>query len=225
MPGWKDKFTTADHNAVNQAIREAESKTSAEIVPVIASSSGRYDRSEDTIGVWFSLILLSIVWYMMPIPEIELGSWESSHPWNYLFVLLITVLFGFIIGTVIGNYVDFLRRIFTPKRQMRDEVRQRAQAVFFDSRVHHTAGGHGILLYVSLFERMAAVFADRDVVRKLGQATLDKLCQQFSDRLRRESPTQALCETAREVGDLLAPLLPRAADDVNELPDTLRLLD
>ncbi len=131
MAGWKDRITAQERDAVNQAIREAESKTSAEIVPVIARCSGRYDRAEDTIGVWFGIIALGIVWYLTPIPEIELGSWEASHPWTYFVMLAGTVLAGFIAGTVLGNYFLPLRRLFTPHRQIKHlaglkQVQQRA---------------------------------------------------------------------------------------------------
>ena len=34
--------------AINEAVREAESQTSAEIMTVVATDSGRYDRPEDS---------------------------------------------------------------------------------------------------------------------------------------------------------------------------------
>jgi putative membrane protein len=108
---------------------------------------------------------------------------------------------------------------------MREEVYRRARAVFFDRRVHHTAGGSGLLLYVSLFERMAAVIADDVVLEKLGQAAIDEICEQFTRRLHETEPIEAICQTARDVGGRLAPVLPRADDDVNELADALVWMD
>ena len=102
MAGTSTIFGDADRDRVNAAVREAESATSAEILPVVARSSGRYDRPE-----------------------------------------------------------DWLRRLFTPHTQMREEVLSRAREVFFDQRIHHTGGASGVLLYVSLFEHMAAVIADQ----------------------------------------------------------------
>ena len=88
---------------------------------------------------------------------------------------------GFVLGAALASHVGWLRLLFTPRRQMRDEVAARARAVFFDSRVHHTAGDTGLLIYVSLYERMAAVLADQSIMDKLGQAALDELCA-VSDR-------------------------------------------
>ena len=78
---------------------------------------------------------------------------------------------------------------------MRDEVAARARAVFFDSRVHHTAGNTGLLIYVSLYERMAAVLADQSIVDKLGQDALDELCAALTKKLRDLHPADAICQT------------------------------
>jgi putative membrane protein len=91
--------------------------------------------------------------------------------------------------------------------------------------VRHTVGGSGVLLYISLFERMGAVIADQGVVEKLGQPKIDELCRQFTERLRSDSPIEAVCETARCAGRELAAVMPRAEGDVNELSDALIVID
>jgi putative membrane protein len=101
----------------------------------------------------------------------------------------------------------------------------RARQVFFDNRVYRTAGASGVLLYISLYERMAAVIADQSVIDKLGQAQIDQTCAEFTRRLSERRPVEALCETARSLGQRLSGVLPRAADDVNELSDALVVLD
>ncbi len=62
--------------------------------------------------------------------------------------------------------------LFTPRKQMEQEVAQTAQAQFQDNRVHHTEAVTGFIVYVSLFERMAAILADSGVTDALGQDTL-----------------------------------------------------
>ena len=58
---------------------------------------------------------------------------------------------------------------------MREEVYARAREVFFDRRVHHTGGRSGVLLYVSLYERMAAVIADQSILERIGPARIDEI--------------------------------------------------
>ena len=169
-------FSEADRQRVAQAIQEAESKTSAEIVPVIARSSGRYDRPEDIVGLWFGLLGIVLVWFFYPDARVKSGSWDSPEPVWELILLVCVTIGGFIVGAVLATRVGWLRRLFTPAKQMREEVYGRARQVFFDNRVYRTAGGSGVLLYISLYERMAAVIADQNVIDKMGQAQIDQTC-------------------------------------------------
>ncbi|MEO1982061.1 MAG: hypothetical protein ABGX22_16610 [Pirellulaceae bacterium] len=218
-------FGDADRERVNQAVKEAESATSAEILPVVARCSGRYDRPEDVVGLWFAALTMIIVWLVFPLPKIEAGNWDAPAPVWQLVAMLAGALVGFVAGAIVGAKIDWLRRLFTPRTQMREEVYGRAREVFFDKRVHHTGGGSGVLLYVSLFEHMAAVIADQSILDKLGQEQIDELCHELTQRLHEGTVIDAMCVTATSLGRRLAPLLPRAEDDVNELPDALVVIE
>jgi putative membrane protein len=225
MPQLNKLFSDHDREAVNKAVQDGESGTSAEIVPVVAACSGRYDRPEDIIGLWFGLLTMAAVWAIYPVPVAESGHLAAPHQAWQLVALVVATVIGFMVGVIVGSRVDPLRRLFTPKSQMEAEVYSRARTVFFDNRVHHTVGSSGVLLYVSLFEHMAAVIADETVLQKIGQDKVDALCAEFTQRLHSGNPTQAMCDTIRSVGQTLSPLMPRAVDDVNELPDALLLLE
>ena len=168
-------FTPQDRERINQAVQQAERETSAEIVPVVASASGRYDRPEDMVGLWLAMAAMVVVWFAFPAAQDEHGSWEAAWPhWKLLAMLAATVL-AFVVGAAMATYLGPLRRLFTPRTQMADEVAARARGVFYSQAVHHTAGQTGVLIYVSLYERMAAVLADQMVMDKLGQTSLDEL--------------------------------------------------
>lgn len=218
------KFTAEDNKRINEAVAAAESKTCAEVMPVVAAVSGRYDRPEDIIGLWVAVAALAITWCVLP-EHAGPGDWGAMPAWVHLLVLIASVVVGFLLGAVIGAHVDPLRHLFTPSQQMRDEVLTRARQEFFDSRVHHTAGRTGLLIYVSLFERMAAVLADDAVVEKLGQAALDELRDHLTASLRTQPLADAICGTIAAAGPRLAAVLPRAEGDINELPDALVVLD
>lgn len=224
MPGISNKLARHDVQRINEAVAAAESKTAAEIVPVVVASSGRYDRPEDMVGLWFAAGALALAWWLLP-EHARSGDWGSMPPWAYLLVLIASVVVGFVVGAAVGARVDGLRHLFTPAQQMRDEVLSRSRQVFFDSRVHHTVGRTGVLIYVSLFERMAAVLADDAVIEKLGQAALDELRDRLTASLGTQPLADALCGTLAIAGERLAAVLPRAAGDVNELPDALVVLE
>ena len=82
-----------------------------------------------------------------------------------------------------------------------------------------------MLIYVSLFEHIAVVLGDQEILDKLGQASLDGLCQQLTEGLHQGNPTDAICNVIAAAGKQLSGPLPRAEGDVNELHDTLVLLD
>jgi putative membrane protein len=218
-------FSDDERERVNRAVQQAESATSAEIVPVVARSSGRYDRPEDIVGLWFAALAMILVWAVFPLRGDETGSWDAPAPVWQLVALLVGGLVGFLTGACVGAQVDWLRRLFTPRVQMQAEVYKRAREVFFDKRVHHTDGAAGVLLYVSLFEHMAAVIADRKILDKFGQEQIDAICGEFTRRLHDGTPIEALCSTAASLGERLAPLLPRAENDTNELSDALVVLE
>lgn len=218
-------FDTADIEQVNNAVAMAEGKTSAEIVPVVATDAGRYDRAEDIVGLFVGMGALITTWLMFQREDPEAANWDGLPLTLQLPVLVLVLLGGFVVGTVAATQIAWLRRLFTPRAQMKEEVLSSARRVFFDQRIHHTAGSSGVLLYVALYERLAVVLTDQNVLTALGQGQVDQLCSKLTDDLRNGTVCAALCASISAVGDMLGEPMPRAADDVNELPDTLVLLD
>ena len=201
-------FTADDRQRVNQAVAGAESQTSAEIVAAAAGVSGRYDRSEDIVGLWTGAIALAAVWLLWPRQIPERGSWGEAPAWLELAAILLAVVLGFVVGAVVGSRIGWLRHLFTPRRQMREEVWSRAKQTFCDRRVYRTTGSSGVLIFVSLYERMAAIVADQTVLEKLGQPALDEICAHLTAQLTGRDPTAAICSTIEVIGQRSRPACP-----------------
>ena len=61
---------------------------------------------------------------------------------------------------------------------------------------------------------------------QVGPAGLDQLCALLTGKIQTTAHlAEAISQTIAAAGDRLGPVLPRAEDDVNELPDTLVSLD
>ena len=216
-------FTEADRRRVTEAVARAEARSSAEIVPVIASSSGRYDRAEDMVGLWFGVLALCVGWWLAQ--GVEISDWGVPRPKLGLPSILGLVIGGWVLGVVLAHLSGSLRLLFTPRREQKAEVERAARQAFFDRRIHHTEGGSGLLVYVSLLERMAVVLADAQVLEKLGQPKLDALCASLVSELRKGAYTDALCNTIDQAGVALAEALPAQAQNRNELTDALVVMD
>ncbi len=224
MQRLSDRITADELASVNLAVEQAESRVQVEIIPVIAACSGRYDRAEDVAGLWCGLLLLAAVWSVWPLPT-ERGSWSTTSDVWQLLAFSAAVVAGFIAGAIIISRVDSVRRLFTPRSEMRAEVQQRSRAVFFDQRVHHTTARAGILIYISLMQRQAEIIVDQAVYNVLGQSGIDELCTDLTQKLRAEQATAALCGTIGQIAVALSPHLPRQAGAGNERADALVLLD
>jgi len=220
-------FSESDRLRLNSSVRLAELGTSAEIVPVVATASGRYDRAEDLIGLWLGVVLMIAVSVSWPSPaaSADSGSWGPDPAIMQIVKLTVTMVAGFLLGAILGARVSWLRRLFTPTLQMTDEVRRAAQAVFFDQRIHHTQSGGGMLIYISLFEHIAVILADRQIVAALGQPVLDELCRSLTEQIHKGNLTEAICQTIQAAGNKLSVAMPREQDDVNELSDALVTMD
>ncbi|MBL4885534.1 MAG: hypothetical protein JKY95_13505 [Planctomycetaceae bacterium] len=220
-------FNDEQQASIKQAVIAAEAHTSCEIVPVVATSSGRYDRAEDVIGLWLAVIAAVTIWILFPHSNSDAGSWSSGSLFTEVLILIVTIVIAFIVGAIAGSRLGLLRRLFIPQKQMQEEVSLRARQVFFDNRVHHTSGATGLLIYVSLFEHIAIVLGDQEILDHpdLGQPFLDQLCQQLTQSLHQGHPTEAICETITQAGQQLSAPLPRESNDINELQDALVLID
>jgi putative membrane protein len=128
-------FNEQQRKQIEQAIVEAEAKTSCEIVPVVATASGRYDRAEDVIGLWLAVIAAVVVWLLFPRIADDTGSWSGTSVLVGVLTMIAAVAVVFVAGAIIGSQVGWLRRLFIPRQQLLDEVAARTREVFFDKRV------------------------------------------------------------------------------------------
>ncbi|WP_309887619.1 hypothetical protein [Archangium sp.] len=216
-------FTEEAQQRIAGSVTQAESHTSAELLPVVAGSSGRYDRAEDIVGLWVGLGALGVTWLL--VQGVEAAPWGELRPTLGLPSVVGLVLGGWVVGVLLAHLLPGLRRLFIPRAELAEEVDKAARQAFFDRRVHHTEGASGLLIYVSLFERRAVLLADAQVLEKLGQPKLDALCAGLVEELKQGAYVDGLCRTLKQAGLALGEVLPRQGDDRDELPNALAVVD
>jgi len=219
-------FTKEEISSIEATISEVEKKTSAEVVPVIASVSGRYDRAEDLFAFLLSLLVLGCSWVWLQDVVTSMGTWSGSHTvrLSLPFVLAILVV-TFFIGIALASRLPALRLPLIAKREMQEEVERSARETFQRLKIRKTRDATGILIYVSLYEHMVHVVGDETINSKLSQEDWDAICQTIITGFKSGKPDEGMRNGILLSGELLARHFPVEPGDRNELFDTLHLID
>jgi putative membrane protein len=194
-------FTDAAKKRVTEAVVDVESRTSAELVVVVRHASGKWREVDLVVGALVAFgVLLILLFHPRPIP-VE--------------VMPVDVILAFLAGTVMCSSIPPFKRALLVRKTVSARLRAAAREAFVDQGVSRTRKRTGILVYVSTFERRVEIVADIGVDAKLVEAEARALREAVAHRLDLDAFLVAL----RRFGPALAGALPRAADDVNELPD------
>ena len=105
----------------------------------------------------------------------------------------------------------------TPK----EAVERRADREFMHLGIQQTADRTGILIMLSLNERIVAVRADKSIHEKVPDGTWTRTAELVVEGIRAGKPGEGICNAVAQVGELLAQHFPRRADDIDELPNTI----
>ena len=217
-------FTDEDKAAIETAIAAAEKMTSAEIVPVIATASGRYDRAEDIFGVVLSVVALSSYWLFVQ-PNVTTGWSSGLDAQPPLWPVLAILVTGFIVGAAVATVFPSLRLPFISRREMQEEVERRALETFQRQRIRATEGSNGVLIYLSLYEHMVHVVGDDAVNERISSEDWHKVTDIIVQAMKSHDPLQGLLEAVGHCGELLKHHFPYRDGDRNELANGLVLID
>jgi len=219
-------FTEEEILNIEAAIAEVEKKTSAEVVPVVATASGRYDRAEDMFGFLLSLLVLGGAWVWFQGVASTVDAWGGSPMLRLnLPVVLVILVATCFIGMALASHVPVLRLPLIAKREMQEEVESSAREMFQRLKIRKTENATGILIYVSLYEHMVHVVGDDTINAKLSQDDWQALCDTIILGFKDGKPEEGMRRGIQQCGELLAPHFPIQPGDVNELVDTLHLID
>lgn len=194
-------FTDAARKSVGEAVGDAESRTSAEIVVIVRRTSGTWREVDLAVGAVVAFgVLLVLLFHPQPFAV-------EAMP--------VDVAVAFTAGALLCASLPPFKRALLPRKGVAAQIRAKAREAFVDQGVTRTRGRTGVLVYASMFERCVEIVVDVGVDGKLLEAQASAL----SDSVRRGPDLGAFLEAVRSMGPALASALPRSEDDVNELPD------
>jgi putative membrane protein len=199
-------FFTDDTKArAAEAVKAIEARTSAEVVIAVHARSGDYSHTDYLVGFALSFVTLVAMLYLpqeFPLETFPPGSAVS-----------------FLVGALVCRSVPALRRVLSGRAPREKNVRTAARAAFVDLGISRTRGRTGLLVFVSLFERQVEVVPDTGVdPAALGPEWIQALAG-LNAALARSSDPAPFFQALHALTPPLERVLPRAQDDVNELPD------
>lgn len=126
---------------------------------------------------------------------------------------------GAVVAMGLVRGIHPLERLLLPARVAARRVELGAESAFCRQGIFRTRKRVGVLVYLSLLERRAVLLPDDGVVHALPAPAMASLKSQAGALFRHRDPRLALLGLLDHLRSLGARHLPRAADDVNELPD------
>jgi len=210
------RFSTQDLERIKAAVHQAESKISGEIVPVFVEKSGFYSVANYRAAVVSgAMVFLLVILFDRYTPALAI--------YDPLLIFLLVVMFS-LVGTLISNYVDFIKRIFIPQQHLDRATRQRAETAFLQEEVFNTRHRTGIMIFISFFEREVMVIADRGISKVVEQKEWDKMVQGIIQNIRKGKVVDGIEAAILRCGEILLEKgFLKTADDINELKDDLRI--
>jgi putative membrane protein len=202
-----DFFRDAAKQSTASSVKSVEARTSAEVVVAVRRRSGDYRVAAYHFGFFVGA---AVVLYLLVAPRVfSVGD------------IALDGALGFGVGVALAYNVSALLRLLVREGPLAKSVAAAARVTFFDLGISRTSGRNGVLVFVSTFEQRALVLADVGVdVAALGPAWVAG-CAALSDAVKRRD--LAAFERALEgLGPVLGAVMPRSADDVNELPDEVQ---
>lgn len=218
------KPTADERRAVADAVHAAESGTSGEIVTIIADKSDDYH----DVALHYALLkalfvpILFAAWPVAPewLLSMLTGGWTEPTTRDVLLLSFAAMIAVFLWVRLWLNYRP-LRLFLTPKATRRRRVRRRALDLFRVGAEARTTGRTGILIYLSLGEHMAEIVADEAIHTRVADGEWAEAMAALVAEVRSGRIASGMVAAIGRIGAILAQHLPRADDDVNELPDRL----
>lgn len=228
------QLSPSDLLALEAAVRAAEARTTGEIYCVVTEESSHYG---ETAVAWAAgvallgpaLLLLGGVAVTIPDP---FGTWSASDVGLAIASAIRRALIGaivvqgllFVVTALIVS-IPPVRLLLTPRALKRLRVQRRAAEQFTAKNLHLTRERTGVLLYVSLGERMAELIADEGIADRVDAHVWDKAMAALTDGLKRGDVEAGFVAAIGLCGDVLAEKFPaRPGDNPDELPDAVVVL-
>jgi putative membrane protein len=227
-------LTPSDLSAIEAAVRAAEVRTTGEIYCVVTEESGHYGETALAWAAGVALLgpaVLLAAGVHVTIPDL-FSSWSATEVGAAIETAVRRALIGAIVvqgvlfvATALIVSIPAVRRALTPKSLKRLRVQHRAAEQFAAKGLHLTRERTGVMIFVSLGERMAELVADDGIADHVDGHVWDKAMAALTDGMKRGDVEAGFVAALGLCGEVLAEKFPaKPGDNPNELPDAVVVL-
>ncbi|MEM8889986.1 MAG: TPM domain-containing protein [Bacteroidota bacterium] len=211
----KSYFSEAELKEIETAVSQAETETSGEIVPVFVAQCERYPEAVYKGGIFLAMIVFLIVSVM------EL--FWLDFPVIHLVPIMGMVVAGGIVGALLTQYIDPLKRLMAGRNRLEIAAIRRAEHFFIREEVFMTRERTGILIFMALFEHEVVVLADEGINGAVEQETWNDLIDETVHAIKKKNVCQGIINAINRSAKILKEKgVEIRPDDTDELPNQLR---
>ena len=219
---------------IEAAVRAAEARTTGEIYCVVTPMSSHYAEVPIAWAAAVALLapaILLVAGVHVSLPQF-FDTWSGEQVSQAIEMSVRRALIGaialqallFIVTAALVS-IPPVRRALTPRSLKRLRVQRRAAEQFIAKNLHLTKERTGVLIFVSLGERMAELIADDGIADHVEPHVWDRAMAALTDGLKRGQPEAGFAAAVGLCADVLADKFPARPDgNPNELPDAVVVL-
>lgn len=206
----KRLLTQASQASIEQIVADIEKKTSAEIVVAISRHSGDYRDVSYLSGCILTVVSL-VVLVLSPF---------SFHMYDIIPVVLVS----FFLGYWLCRTLPGLCRLLTTRGRRKEQVLRASHRVFFEEGVSATRQRNGILVYISIFERLVEIVPDAGIDGAIPRAKWHTLRHRLNALMHSGSAVEQVLQALSEGMQCLSLTFPPGEDNPDEIPNRPRII-
>jgi putative membrane protein len=196
----------AEKARIEEAVREAETKTTGEFVTVIAAKSSDYLYLPTLAAAGIVLLLSGLVLLLPLDPRIDI-----FYAGQVVAFIVIALAFRW----------PPLTMALIPRSEQEERARRHAHQLFLDLGLSSTKDRTGVLLFVSIAEHYVEIIADRGVQAHADAEVWEAIVADFTAKVRAGQVAEGFIAAIAACTAVMAEHHPGSPDDVNELPNRL----
>ena len=201
-------ISNADHHRIVTAIVDAETRTSGEIVCVLARESSDATALPLLLA---ALAALFVPWLLLALTTLPVNA-----------ILILQLLTFFVLSLVLC--LPRVRIALVPRAARRAMAYRMAMEQFMVRGIGRKADRTGVLIFVSLAERYARIVADRAIAERVPPQQWQEAVDALIAHTRRGQIADGFIAAVDICGGVLAHNFPRTAAAGSELPDRVYVI-